>query len=159
VDAKSTTTWEFEDIMQHLVTHARQAMAAYGLQPLFSWDNNKIQKVADLATMGLTPAEVLPVPAYAPDLQKPIEHPWNPIKHGVQQQLLQPRSKRVTPSEARQIVEQQIAAISRQSIVKDVLSLPSTYLVVALAKGRVYKNLDGEYVTGTGGDWAPAKYS
>jgi hypothetical protein len=54
-DAKRTTRQEFIDIMQKLIPLARAAMAAYGLQARFSYDNNKIQQTAGMRSMGMLP--------------------------------------------------------------------------------------------------------
>jgi len=54
-EARGTTQEEFEDIMAILVRHARERLAEYGLTPLFSYDNNKIQAGARFDRMGFSP--------------------------------------------------------------------------------------------------------
>jgi len=144
--------------MKHLVPHARQEMAAKGMQPLFSWDNNKIQKYADVSKMGLTRADVLPLSPYSPDMHKPIEHYWNHLKHNVQQRLVQPRAQPLSAAEAIAMVEAEMRAIETMGIFKDVCSLPVTYFVNLAPKGVVAKGPDGQFHTGSGGDWPAPQY-
>lgn len=152
---------EFEDLMAHLVRHARalHALVPGGLAaPLFSWDNNKIQKSADLTRMGITAAEHLPLSTYSPDMHKVIEHAWNQIKFRVQRRLLQLGGAALTAQQAQDMVEEEVRATSCSGILKDVSSLIWTYFVIASEKGVVLKAPDGAYHTGTGGDWPPAQY-
>jgi hypothetical protein len=126
--------------------------------PVYSWDNNKIFKTASLQRMGLEERHKLPLSEYSPDMHKAIEHPFHILKHKVQEQLLQPRLHPITTHEAQQLVIDCFMSISKDSIAKDVASLPVTYHVIAGDKGVVSLGPDGEYHTCSGGDWPARRY-
>lgn len=149
---------EFEHIMKLLVQQAKAAMLPTGLTPLFSWDNNKIQKTASLTAMGLTAEQVLSLPNYSPDMHKAIEHAFAQLKHSVQQQLLQPQATALTARQAQQLVEQCFFAISKVGIFKDVCSLPNTYFVIAGDEGVTAQGPDGLHHVCSGGNWPARQY-
>jgi hypothetical protein len=156
--AKGTTTREFQDIMKIFVPDATARMQKYGLKPLFSWDNNRIQASASLRAMGLREEQKVPLPAYSPDMHKVIEHVFAHVKRAVQDALKQSRTRPLDADDARQLVEVCFRGATTESIMRDVLSLRETYFVIAHAKGITAVGLDGEQHTGVGGDWPPNRY-
>lgn len=150
---------EFEDLMKSVVPLATQlTYQVCGKMPQISLDNNSIFKSASLQRMGLQPCQKVALSEYSPDLHKPIEHAFAQVKHIVQEELLQPRSKALTAVEAQQLVYDSFKKISIDSIRRDVDSLPVTYHVVAGDKGVVSQGPDGRYHVCSGGDWPARQY-
>lgn len=156
-EARGTTQEEFEDIMAILVRQARERLAGYGLTPLFSYDNNKIQAGARFDRMGFSPNDKVPLAPYMPDAHKVIEHAfhqlktllWNSIyEHGIvaSGRALQDR------------VQQLFFQISKESIQKDVHDLPLTYKIISTEKHHIFIEPNGHEYAGTGGDWAPRSH-
>jgi hypothetical protein len=164
--AKSTTQMEFEDNVRAFWQWAKTALALecqrLGLQgviPRISWDNNRIQKNADLGRMGVDPAEKVPLAPYMPDGHKVIEHVFAVVKHKLVDAIYSIGNQRLTPIFAQQLVLwcfQQ--AISAQSVSRDADTLPLTYEVIATPAGQMFMGPDGRLHEGTGGDWAPKRY-
>lgn len=143
--------------MRKSVPIATAALARHGLQPLFSWDNNKIQANADLTAMGLQPHQKLPLAPYMPDAHKVIEHLFARLKTMVLQQLyLFPNGTIITPDFAQELVWRCFWAQPTAAIAADVASLPLTYAVIAA--DRPFQWVDGSSHTGVAGAWPPKKY-
>ena len=155
-DAKTTTREEFEDNVRMFWTVAKGVIARFGpLQAYVSWDNNKIQKTANLDRMGVLPHEKLPLAEYMPDGHKIIEHFFARLKGKVMEEVYK-RATDLTPGSAQQLVLDAFFHSSTKAIYKDVLSLPLTYRVIATPKGSQFLDAKGRVHTGSGGDW-PAK--
>jgi hypothetical protein len=84
--AKSTTTAEFLDNLRCILKEWQRREGPDSM-PYFVYDNNKIQKVADITLLQgargqpLTLAHRLPQPAYSPDMNRPIEHMFGWLKN------------------------------------------------------------------------------
>jgi hypothetical protein len=159
--AKSTTKEEFTDIMKKLVEVAREQLAKVdpNLKPLFSFDNNKIQKYAPLDKMGITPEEKLELPPYSPDMHKVIEHVFAILKGQVQAEMLRNNPASLKSAAAHKIVEVYFkGGISKHSIQADVKSLPVTWHIISTAEGVTAEGPDGKMYRGTGGDWADTRH-
>jgi hypothetical protein len=162
-DAKRTTRQEFIDIMQKLIPLARAAMAAYGLQARFSYDNNKIQQTAGMRSMGMLPEERVPLGEYMPDCHKVIEHTFGQLKPEVNRELYKRGHNNLTAQAAQQLVKdcffgmtQEDKKRKQERIAADVKSLPLTYFVVSRIENVLELGPDGSYHRGTGGDWPMA---
>jgi hypothetical protein len=158
VPAKSTTREEFEDIMRELVSTAKIGLMRWGLKPLFSWDNNKIQKTANLERMGLTAAERVSLPVYSPDMHKVIEHYFGIIKPMVRKHVLGLGKATIDVVDGMAIVKScwQLTKLRYMgSIKKDVESLPVTWHIISTEEGVSAEGPDGKLYVGTGGEWAP----
>ena len=157
VDASKTTRLEFEHNVGFIAFIARQLMRQFGLTPLFSWDNNRIQATADLQLMGIHPWEQLPLGAYMPDAHKVIEHTFARLKAAVELRMYQLGSSvQMTPQLAQQIVAECFHQLPQQSIAADVMSLPLTYAVIANNGPFIWE--DGTQHIGVAGAWPPKKY-
>lgn len=157
-EAQSTTTEEFQDIMKVLVNYTQEAMKDSGFEPMYSWDNNKIQAVANLQVMGITQEDKLPLSKYSPDLHKVIEHAFAQLKNRVRHALLQPCATAMTPAQAQRLVGSCFQSIPTEAIFADVCSLPTTYLVVSGGQGEVKLGADQQYHVCSGGDWPERQY-
>jgi hypothetical protein len=157
-EAKSTTRDEFVDLMKALVPKARAEMGQLGLQPLFSYDNNRIQQVPDMGVMGLREDERLPLSRYSPDMHKAIEHVFAQLKQKVEWQLLQPRAQALTPLAAQQLVGHCFESIEARSIFLDACSLPATYFVISGVEGLLAEGPDGRPHICSGGKWPARQY-
>jgi uncharacterized membrane protein len=155
--AQKTTRKEFEDIMLIAQQAARARLAALGLSPFFSWDNNRIQATANLANMGILPHEKVPLAPYMPDAHKVIEHTFARIKAEVKDAvyLLGPDTV-MTPALAQSIVYARFWQQQQATIRADVDSLPLTY--AAIARQGQFTWLDGSKHTGVAGNWPAKKY-
>jgi hypothetical protein len=159
--AKSTTKQEFTDIMKKLVKVARRKLARVDptLKPMFSYDNNKIQKQAKLADMGISPEEKLELPAYSPDMHKVIEHVFAILKGQLQAEMLRNNPARLSPATAQHMVEVYLRhGISKEGIQKDVKSLPVTWHIICTGEGDWAVGPDGRMYRGTGGEWADTRH-
>ena len=159
--AKGTTKQEFTDIMKKLVVVARQQLAKVdpNLKPIFSYDNNKIQKHAKLADMGITPEERLELPTYSPDMHKVIEHVFAILKGQLQEEMLKNNPPKMDSATAQHMVWLYFMhGISKKSIRADVKSLPVTWHIISTLDGVWAKGPDGKMYRGTGGDWADTSH-
>lgn len=160
-DAKSTTREEFTDNMKILVAMARQQLGALGLQPLFSYDNNKIQATASLYQMGLSRGEKVPLARYMPDGHRVIENVFAWLKPAVHKSLYgggRLAIGAVTPAEAREVVHNCFKAYPTAAVQKNVHDLPVTYHVISQPRDSYTQGPDGLFHIGTGGDWTPKEY-
>ena len=144
--------------MQKLVPLARQLMAARGLPVLFCYDHNTIQATANMEKMGIQPGEMLESAKYSPDMHKPIEHAWGWLKHSVQQQLLAPKAKPLTALAAQQLVYDPWLRLPKAGVLKDVETLPLTYMVICGDAGEAAFDDNGNPHTCSGGDWPERAY-
>jgi hypothetical protein len=159
--AKSTTKEEFTDIMKKLVEVARRELAKLDptLKPIFSYDNNRIQKEASLAAMGITAEEKLELPPSSPDMHKVIEHVFAILKGQLQAELLKLNPAKLSAAKAQHMVKVYFMhGISKQSIQADVNSLPVTWHIISTPAGVTAKGPDGKMYRGSGGEWADTRH-
>ena len=150
--AKSTTQEEFEDNMNIIAALANLKHAAMGQQPLFCYDNNKIQAQAEYGRMGMAWFQRVKIPVHSPDFNKPIEHVFNIIKEQLRQRIYF-HVGGVSAAMLQQWVVEIFEGISTSGIAKDVASLKRTYKAVATALGEEAEVDGGGKVIGTGGGW------
>lgn len=152
VKARSTTQEEFEDNMKILSSKAAQQLSTKGLEPLFCYDNNRIQKGAEWGRMGITRQQKVEIPTHSPDFNKPIEHVFNQIKEKLCEYIYDSHEV-LTPELLQQWVVLIFQGISADSIARDVSSLEQTYLAVSADKGQLISDGYSQIVQGTGGDY------
>jgi hypothetical protein len=159
--AKSTTKMEFQDNIRDFWAPTRTTLQQRGLTPRISYDNNKIQKNADLGQMGVLPEERVPLAPYMPDGHKVIEHVFARAKYKLVEQVysLGSAADRITAADAQQMVKDVISMVTTPAQIRaDVDSLPLTYEVIARPRGQLFQSRDGKWHRGTGGDWPPKIY-
>lgn len=144
--------------MAEMVNQLKPKVQAAGLKFNVSFDNVNFQKGASLEYMGLQPDEKLPLPRYAPDMHKPIEHVWAQVKHDMQNVLLQPRDTPLTALEAQQLMVQCFQRVDAGGIFRDVCSLAVTYHVIQGDEGASLQGPDGQLHVCTGGYWPSRRY-
>lgn len=118
--------------------------------PIYSFDNPRIHKTAanELLANDLGESNTFPLPRYAGDIHKVIEH-----IHGIltkqMQRVLGVTRKSMGHTFYRVQLEQLFWRIKADSVQRDVRSLKATLDKISLPPSR----------GGTGGDWAPAGYN
>lgn len=155
--AKSTTKEEFTDVMKVLVEYSHKLLKQVdeNLQPLFSYDNNRIQAYANMESMGISPEERLVLPPWSPDMHKVIEHTFAQLKAHLQADMLTYNPARLTAHMAHQkVLFGFMNGISKEGIRKDVESMPATWHIISSPAGVLRQGPDGRYYMGTGGEWA-----
>ena len=155
------------EFMDHLNSMLFMLRDTYGLdeegitQLGLSWDNASNNATdADLPEVGdwcLTCDQRLPLPPYAPDLHKAIEHAIGYVKREFKR-LLAEHPGYSTPSEYMHLLRQAFNKIRAAQIMADVQTLRTTYGVVATPKGEMYVAPDGKMHPGSGGDWPANRY-
>jgi hypothetical protein len=153
-DARKTTREEFVDNIRLAWALFKQWMP----NPRISYDNNLIQKSANLADMGLSVLDKLPLAPYSPDVHKVVEHSFAIAKQTIKNWLwlLSPHTV-ITPQVAQQLVWSACMQLRSDGMFKDACSLPTTLAVIAATKGQVVVSpVDGSQHVGVGGGWPKA---
>lgn len=102
----------------------------------YSWDNDKIHKGADLATVGIADDMRLELPALSSDMHKVIEHVHGRIDNHFQKWLWGFKEGKPKVAECkRKVMEIFQTKITQESIMNDVHSLHVTYRAIVKAKG------------------------
>lgn len=103
---------------------------------LFSWDNDKIHRGADLSEVGIEPEQRYYLPELSSDMHKVVEnvHAWLQAR---MQEWLEQQDKRTLTVEAckKQLEHYFYDKLSTESIRKNVESLPETYEAIVLHNG------------------------
>lgn len=115
--------------------------------PVYSFDNPSIHDMTLLEPFGIDTSNRFPLPTYAADMHKVIEHVHGRLVGQMRNKVLGCTSK---PSKQwyRTTLKQLFSQISADSIDKDVLSLIDTFTIIAKAKAE----------GGMEGNWAPRPY-
>lgn len=131
---------EFEDIMGQLTA----TMDSPGMTQLlkrneswlYSWDNDKIHKGADLTKVGIEAEDRFELPELSSDMHKVVEHVHAWLQAGMQRWLEGKDPDKITvdecKAELKRLFEQQL---KKESIEKDVDSLKATYKAVIAHQG------------------------
>lgn len=134
------TSDEFEEIMGKL----RATMEAPEMQQklsrnqqwLYSWDNHKIHRGANLQTVGYEDADRFALPELSSDMHKVVEHVHGWLQARMQLWLEEQDEQKITveqcKAELRRLFEEEL---SQESIKKDVASQKKTYAAVVAAEG------------------------
>lgn len=144
--------------MTEMVKQLRPIIEKARLKFRVSFDNVNFQRGASLENMGLQDDEKLPLPKYAPDMHKAIEHVWAQVKRDMQIALLEPRDTALTAVEAQQLMVQCFMGVDAGGIFRDVCSLPVTYHVIQGPEGESLLGPDGQPHMCTGGYWPTSRY-
>ena len=163
-DAKGPTAQEFADVIRKLKpkaegiikNHAHMLYYPIDAQPIYSFDNPNIHKkaAADLlddfifCTDDFTEGNVFPLPKYAGDMHKVIEHIHGILTNKMRHFLTRVR-KRWSVEVYRSTLQSFFWSIKADSVQRDVMTLLDTYDIIS-------RPVSGG---GTGGDWAPRPYN
>jgi hypothetical protein len=140
--ARSITEGEFTDIMQHFKNCADLAVILkpelFGeQQPIYAFDHAPWHMSAvknnKLSAIGITAAQLLPVPPRSPDFQKVIEHVFGFMTQQFQQKLYSTAYDDLhTAAQYRNYVKDELfmQKVTKDQINKDVRSLKQLYKVV-----------------------------
>jgi hypothetical protein len=156
-EARKPTKEEFEDNMAIIVSRAKAAMHLMNMPAFFSYDNDRIQKYANLGRMGLTEGERVPLPTYSPDMHKPIEHTFQRLERNLWASIYS-RGGVNSGITLQQRAGELFWALPAEHIRRDIDSLPFLYKLISTPAGTQFMGADGHYHTGVGGDWAPRAY-
>jgi hypothetical protein len=126
---------EFTDIMGELKAKMDSPEVSSLLQPgekwLYSWDNDKIHKGADLTEVGIMPEDRFELPELSSDMHKVVEHVHAWLQARMQVWLEDKDEERLTvadcKAELQRLFDRELKA---ESIQKDVKSLKATYQAV-----------------------------
>jgi hypothetical protein len=172
--ALSTTTAEFEDNMWYIVNEWRQKTGK--IYFFLSFDNASIQATADLSKFtnpnnpqdvlhldqdGTKIGEVLDLPKYSHDLNRPIEHVLGSGKHLIKCELVKAWSNYSKPRTAQNMAHTTFYSLPKHnmadSVAKDVDGLPALWQIISTPKGVQFVDTKGRLQIGTGGDYPNAK--
>lgn len=146
--------------MKLLVQNARDKMAQFNLEPKFSFDNASTQATVDLAAMGMTEAERVPLAPYMPDGHQVIEHAFANLKRDLWNNIYEygaPANAAAAQTRVQEVFMTLDADRKADSIYANVHGkLIRCYQVVSTAKGLTFEGLNGKVLEGSGGDWARA---
>lgn len=131
---------EFEEIMGELKGVMDSAEMSSKLKRgekwMYSWDNDKIHKGADLTKVGIMPEDSFELPELSSDMHKVVEHVHAWLQAKMQVWLLSQDEAKITvqqcKEELRRLFEQEL---SQDSIQADVKSLKATYKAVVEQQG------------------------
>jgi hypothetical protein len=126
---------EFEDIMAELKAKMESPeisqLLKRGEKWLYSWDNDKIHKGADLSEVGFEPEDRFELPELSSDMHKVVEHVHAWLQARMQLWLEDKDEERLTiadcKAELQRLFEQELKL---ESIKNDVKSLKATYQAV-----------------------------
>lgn len=116
--------------------------------PYYSWDNAAWHQAVSLDQVGLTQGDKWQLPPNSPDMHKVIEHVVGNVKRALRDKLADNANITSAQQLRDAFVEVFYEEISKDSIRKDIDSLPNTYKHIHHTKQQ----------GGSGGDWAQARY-
>lgn len=171
--AKGTTTAEFEDNMWHIVnTWRKKTNNSYFF---LSFDNNSIQATADLRVLtnpadptdtlpleqeGKQIGEVLDLPTYSHDLNRPIEHVLGTGKHLIKCELFKDWAKYKKASSTQTLAYTIFHSLPKHgmqdSVAQDVAGLPTLWHIISTPKDTQFVDDKGRVQVGTGGHYPNA---
>jgi hypothetical protein len=104
---------------------------------LYSWDNDKIHRGADMRKMGIKQEHRFSLPELSSDTHKVVEHVHAWLDHHMQLWLQKQNHKELTVEACKQQLKHLFYnVLKKESIQKDVESLVQTYEAVVLAGGH-----------------------
>lgn len=136
------TSMEFEDVMRDIKATMEQAENKQHLkrkeQWLYSYDNDKIHKGADLASIGVAGANRFDLPELSSDMHKVVEHVHAWLQAQMQLWLEDKDDEKITVDQAKaRLVELFTNGYTLEAIRKDVNSLKDTYKEVIAKQGAM----------------------
>ena len=132
-------------------------MRRRGLPCYFSFDNDHIQKYADLRSMGIQPWEKMPLAPYSPDCHKVIEHFFHRLECDLWESIYSEGGV-YNGITLQQRAEQVFWRMRPEPIADDCSTLPLTYKVINTPANQQFWGENGVLHTGVGGDWPPRAY-
>ncbi|WIA15080.1 hypothetical protein OEZ85_001778 [Tetradesmus obliquus] len=138
--ARGVTSMEVNDIMKLFKEKAEEpgnmAHLRRGEHWLYSWDNDKIHKGADMSKMGIKPEHRFDLPELSSDMHKTVEHVHGWLDHHMQLWLQKQNRKELTIDACKQQLQHLFYnVLKKESIQRDVESLVETYEAIVLAGG------------------------
>lgn len=138
--AQGATSHEVEEIIKRIREKAEKPENKVHLARkehwLYSWDNDKIHRGADMRKMGILPEHRFPLPELSSEMHKVVEHVHAWLDHHMQLWLQKQNRKELDIEACKQQLEHQFyKVLPKESIQKDVQSLVQTYEAVVLAGG------------------------
>lgn len=155
--AKSTTKEEFIDQFKCIRDLARQKMPAPN-SPLFSYDNLSTQHYADLADLGITPAEKLPLGPYMPDAHQIVEHCFAGFKPWFMTHVYAVSGPGTESADLQRLLKTEWANFERYchekgSLRRNADDLPVTLEVIKMPRVAFVSEVDGKVRVGSSGGW------
>lgn len=135
-----------------------------------SYDNASIQATADLTTLKhpdtreeihLAPyGQVMHLPAYSHDLNRPIEHLFGTVKHRIKVELYEDWAKYKDARELQKLVYSIFNNLAKYNldrhVAADVAGLPLLWQILSTSAGILFADDEGDVHVGTGGDYPNA---
>lgn len=154
--AKSTTKEEFTDQFRCI----KQAAEAAIPDPLYSFDNLSTQKFANLADLGITEAQRMPLGPNMPDAHQIVEHCFGQFKPWFIQHVYSAAGPASDSAEMQKLLREQWKAFGANSdrngsLKKNADSLPITLEAIAMPSAQYVSEVDQKVRTGTNGGWVP----
>ena len=131
---------EFKNVMSMIKAAAESpenmALLHRGESWLYSWDNDKVHRGADLAKVGFTEADRFDLPELSSDMHKVVEHVHAWLDRKMQQWLEARGDAAVDIDEAMEELKRLfMQCYPKSAVQKDVDSLKETYKAVVDAGG------------------------
>jgi hypothetical protein len=170
--AKSTTTAEFLDNLQCILQEWQRREGPDSL-PLFMYDNNKIQQVADITTLRDARGQPLPlscrlqIPTYSPDMNRPIKHMFGWLKTQMRAKMYSwvvqhPGVRHPSLKDFGEMVKAEFfkrgSPEGIAQIAADIRGLPVLWQVLQHGNGVLFQGYDKRWHKGCWGDWPPKAY-
>lgn len=126
---------EFEDIMGQVKATMDSPKNAQLLQRkeqwLYSWDNDKVHKGADLTKVGIKAEDRFELPELSSDMHKVVEHVHAWLQLRMQQWLEDKDDEKVTVQQCKAELQRLFEhELTTESIKEDVATLKATYQAV-----------------------------
>ena len=139
-EAQGVTSHELGEIMKQFVEKAQEpadtAHLRRGEHWLYSWDNDKVHRGADMTQAGIQPEHRFHLPELSSEMHKVVEHVHAWLDRHMQLWLQTQHHKELTIDACKQQLEHLFYnVLPKESIQKDVESLVETYEAVVLAGG------------------------
>jgi hypothetical protein len=139
--AKGATSHEVNEIMKKIREAAEKPQnmvhLARGEHWLYSYDNDKIHRGADMGQMGILPEHRFPLPELSSEMHKVVEHVHAWLDYHMQLWLQKQNRKELKIEACKQQLEHLFYnVLKKESIQKDVQSLVQTFEAVVLAGGH-----------------------
>jgi len=107
---------------------------------LYSWDNDKVHKGADLTEVDIQKGDRFYLPELSSDMHKVVEHVHGWLQGGMSKWLSKQEKRTLKPQQCMDELQRLFSQVlQKKSIQKDVESLRETYEAVVLAGGGYVK--------------------
>jgi hypothetical protein len=138
--AQGFTSQEFADFMRDLKdimdSPEKSQLLGRNERWLYSWDNDKIHKGADLEGVGFEEGDRFPLPELSSDMHKVVEHCHAWLDAAMQRWLEEHEDEQLTGQQCMdELVRLFEEELPLEGIRKDVNSLNATYKAVIAAEG------------------------